>query len=66
MRGAGCALTFFDHCCQHVATEFTVCFFSLFCLFCSNLKVQWEGLLCAAELSYINGGAAIIKLPSYY
>lgn len=24
MRGAGCALTFFDHWCQHAVTEFTV------------------------------------------
>lgn len=44
MRGAGCALTSFDHWCQHVATEFSLCF-SVWFVNCTNLKVQWEVFL---------------------
>lgn len=64
MRGAGCALTFFDHWCQHVATEFSLCF-SVWFVNCTNLKVQWEGFPLRRtkknkQKSFINQGDVAI------
>lgn len=45
MRGAGCALTFFDHWCQHVATEFTVCAF---------LFSSWAAWMCVKSKAKVS------------